>query len=573
MRHLRTLLATLLATALVAAMTASLPAAQATLAPGSISGTVVVPPGYDPRDVQVGITHAGAPFQRLATAWADVDGHFLLPDVPVGDYHVFFGTYERDLNVWQGQPAWWTSPGVVTGTCCADAGLSSTGIVTVESSTDHDLGSSPLLTHLPIHSVSGTLIPPPGHQSTGTEVELWYFSDGAYNRWGGWNRVPGIPSHVVGPDGAYSFDVLRGYWTFESYALRVVDPSHTYAFSFANGGIDASTPGTSGDFGAGAAGLIRVPATNTDVELGSHQLKLPIDGTGTVAIAGTMPGDPTRAEWGRTLTAVTDVTWDKPSVSTGFQWYRNGQAVDGATAATYDLDTIEDGFETQFSVRAVPTGHWAVEVPIESASVTVENTTPFNRVLPPVAGDAVVGRALLASPGRWTPTLTKPDGTSAYTHTYQWFRGDSPITGATNRLYVATAADFGARLQVRVTADYLNVDGSEFAAPAAVFSAATAAVRAPAALGLKVSKAKRPRRAPQPRTTIAVTARVLGSPSAGRVRILDGWKVLRTLQLKKGRASVTLRLGKGRHVLTAVYVPTALVFHGSSPTRIWKVRR
>ncbi|MFI5426240.1 hypothetical protein [Aeromicrobium sp. UC242_57] len=100
-------------------MTASgLSAAVVIPTPGSITGSVTVPAGYHPRDVQVTAVKSSPTGAIAARAWVESDGTFRLDDVPPGEYAVGFGTYDRDLNIWwHGQPAWWTAPGSVAGTC------------------------------------------------------------------------------------------------------------------------------------------------------------------------------------------------------------------------------------------------------------------------------------------------------------------------------------------------------------------------------------------------------------------------------------------------------------------------
>lgn len=63
---------------------------------------------------------------------------------------------------------------------------------------------------------------------------------------------------------------------------------------------------------------------------------------------------------------------------------------------------------------------------------------------PTVSGTATVGKTLTAVRGTWAPTP------SAFA--YQWLRAGSPIAGATDATYVATAADVDRSVSVRVTA-------------------------------------------------------------------------------------------------------------------------
>jgi hypothetical protein len=81
---------------------------------------------------------------------------------------------------------------------------------------------------------------------------------------------------------------------------------------------------------------------------------------------------------------------------------------------------------------------------------------------PKVTGKAVVGEALTAVPGTWSP-----DPVSL---SYQWLRGATPIPGATQASYGVQAADVGAGIKVTVSGWKTGYN------PVAKTSAATAAV-------------------------------------------------------------------------------------------------
>lgn len=62
---------------------------------------------------------------------------------------------------------------------------------------------------------------------------------------------------------------------------------------------------------------------------------------------------------------------------------------------------------------------------------------------PKVTGTARVGSKLTAKPGTWAP--------APVTLTYRWYRGSSPISGATKTTYTLTKSDAGKKISVRVT--------------------------------------------------------------------------------------------------------------------------
>jgi len=70
---------------------------------------------------------------------------------------------------------------------------------------------------------------------------------------------------------------------------------------------------------------------------------------------------------------------------------------------------------------------------------------PVNTVAPVVSGTAVVGQSLTTTDGTWT-------GTPSPTFSYQWYRGATPISGATNSTYTLVQADAGQNIKCTVTA-------------------------------------------------------------------------------------------------------------------------
>ena len=140
-----------------------------------------------------------------------------------------------------------------------------------------------------------------------------------------------------------------------------------------------------------------------------------------------------------TLTAVPGV-WSPTASSFGYQWYRNGSAISGATAATYKLTAASLGTVITVRVTANRAGYVSVSntsagtvkvmAGLTAATPTISDTTP------------TVDQTLTARPGTWGP--------SPVTFTYQWYRGSTAITGATAVTYQAQAADVGQTLKVTV---------------------------------------------------------------------------------------------------------------------------
>ncbi|MEI5676384.1 MULTISPECIES: LamG-like jellyroll fold domain-containing protein [unclassified Nocardioides] len=190
---------------------------------------------------------------------------------------------------------------------------------------------------------------------------------------------------------------------------------------------------------------------------------------------------------------------------------------------------------------------------VVTATVTVEPLpvppAPVATVAPRVAGAAVVGRTLSATTGTWDvpgAVLTR-----------QWLRDGVPVAGATGSSYTLRPGDAGRRFAVRVTAT-----ASSRPAGTATSARTAAVARAASATRLRAS-ATRVRRGKQVRLTVTVT----GVQPTGAVRITDNGRVLRTLTLRAGTATVRVPLKKrGRHRLVATYLGTAWALPSRSAT-------
>ncbi|TVU66207.1 carboxypeptidase regulatory-like domain-containing protein [Paenarthrobacter nitroguajacolicus] len=146
------------------------------------------------------------------------------------------------------------------------------------------------------------------------------------------------------------------------------------------------------------------------------------------------------AKVGSVLTAVPG-TWGPAPVTLAYQWFRSGVAVTGATSATYTLVAADLGKTMTVRVTGSKTGFTtAAKTSAATAAVAVGTLTAPT---PTVSGTKTVGSTLTATPGTWGP--------APVTLTYQWFRGNTAISGATAQTYKLVAADKGSAIKVRVT--------------------------------------------------------------------------------------------------------------------------
>ena len=83
---------------------------------------------------------------------------------------------------------------------------------------------------------------------------------------------------------------------------------------------------------------------------------------------------------------------------------------------------------------------------------TSDGSVPVNTVAPVISGTATIGQTLTSTTGTWTSDT----GVTGYL--YQWYRGATLITGATNSTYVLVLADVGFDITCRVAAT--DTDGT-----------------------------------------------------------------------------------------------------------------
>lgn len=174
--------------------------------------------------------------------------------------------------------------------------------------------------------------------------------------------------------------------------------------------------------------------------------------------------------------------------------------------------------------------------PMSGAPTPLEATTP-----PAVSGELRVGQTLTASAPSWS--------TADVTTTYQWFRGASPITGATGSHYVLTADDLGQQLSVRATGTKsgvtaATVSSSETAAVADLPQATLAVDASSAAVG---------------ELALAVAVQSGSQPATGgELTVTEGGRTLQSgIAVEAGKAAyATTGVTPGQHTYTVRYSGT-----------------
>ena len=131
---------------------------------------------------------------------------------------------------------------------------------------------------------------------------------------------------------------------------------------------------------------------------------------------------------------------------TAWQWYRDGKAITGQTAATYTITTADKGKALSVKVTATADGF----LPSVSTSAATQKV-----------GTLLIAGASAPAEIAWdtaTGILTAQSGIADESAklTYQWLRNGVAISGATKAAYKPTRSDYNKLLSVRVTATKSN---------------------------------------------------------------------------------------------------------------------
>ena len=235
---------------------------------------------------------------------------------------------------------------------------------------------------------------------------------------------------------------------------------------------------------------------------------------------------------GSTLTAHQG-TWTVEPTTVAYKWLADGTPIAGATDATYSPTeaVLDQALTVQVTVSAE--GYQPANGSSVATGSVVLGKTSFASP-PKLSGQAIYGHTLTVSVGAATPA----DAVA----TYQWFRGPTPIKGATDSTYTLHSGDVGLFVTARVT----------LAAPH--WESSTASVRT---LG-RVLTVPRLAAHATVRGNHAVVSFVVVAPGipdpAGIVHVLDHGTEIARARITDGHGRVRLGpLSDGRHRFTLAY--------------------
>ncbi len=144
-------------------------------------------------------------------------------------------------------------------------------------------------------------------------------------------------------------------------------------------------------------------------------------------------------------------TWTgEPAPTFTYQWLSDGTEIPSARGERFTIGTAYRGYNISCRVtgtnREAPNGVSAL-----SKSVHVPGEGPDDIEQPFVTGGTSVGAPLTCERGHW-------QGKPPPSFTYQWYRGGTPISGATEETHVVETADVGQTLSCNVLG--VNSEGS-----------------------------------------------------------------------------------------------------------------
>ncbi len=135
-------------------------------------------------------------------------------------------------------------------------------------------------------------------------------------------------------------------------------------------------------------------------------------------------------------------TWSVPPSSVSFQWYADGTAISGATAAAYSPTSADLDHRLRVRVTVSADGYQPASTHSAKTRPVVLGWAGFSSA-PTLSGTPDVGRLLSAHPGTYSPTTAVVS--------YQWLSANQPIAGANRSRYRLTAGDVGHHVAVRIT--------------------------------------------------------------------------------------------------------------------------
>jgi len=211
-----------------------------------------------------------------------------------------------------------------------------------------------------------------------------------------------------------------------SYTVAVADANQTLVFQVTPIASSGANPGVAV---SASIGLSNSPPVATNVSITDNN-------GGQVVVGDTLTASYTYS----------DIDGDSQGVSL-YQWFRGSTAISGATTLNYTINAADANQILRFEVTPVATSGTSPGS-VAFTSVTVINSVPIASnvsINDNNGGQVLVGDLLTAS-----YTYSDVDGDAQGVSQFQWYRGSTPISGATALTYTVVAADSNQNLRFDV---------------------------------------------------------------------------------------------------------------------------
>jgi hypothetical protein len=264
-------------------------------------------------------------------------------------------------------------------------------------------------------------------------------------------------------------------------------PKLTYKYQWYRGSskITGATASTYNPTTSDRGNLLKVSVTASRSGFPSKSaMSTAADYTLTANAAPVITGTP---QVGQSLSVNTPtystVSGAAPSVTVGYQWYRSGSAISGATSSTHTLVAADYSTKTTVKVTGRLDGYIAHAQTSGSTSTVVKGQ---------IAG-ALTAAVVTKTPGTLALTVALPGGSvteASVKYRYQWYRGTTAITGATKSTYTMTSSDKRKDVKARVVvskSNYVTVTLYSSAKNYSVATASSTAITGTAKVGEVIS--------------------------------------------------------------------------------------
>jgi hypothetical protein len=195
---------------------------------------------------------------------------------------------------------------------------------------------------------------------------------------------------------------------------------------------------TTADVGSTIRMIVTATNAGGSTPAASNRTSIVLPPPPSAATAPVISGTPTL---GGTLTCAAG-SWSQSPTTFRYQWSRDGEPINDATQATYTVQAPDRGHSLACTVTASNAG--GDGTPRTSAAVPLAPAPPASLTAPSIKGNPIPDHNLTCSRGTWTGSP------SAFS--YQWYRGNTAIPGATAPVYAVQILDEAQTLNCSVTA-------------------------------------------------------------------------------------------------------------------------